>query len=220
VAGASDHVAYQAGRKLYMCGTNDFGELGDGSTRTSYVPVRVRHLDGARVTRLVASYGNTGAVLRNGSYYDWGLDSRGQLGNGTVGRNASLPVKVSLPGRVSLVSLGGSLANNGQTLVKLADGKLFAWGDDRFGELGNGSTGLEASPVRFSAPHGVTVRGLATSGATSYAISASGAVYAWGANALGEAGDGRRIPVLTPVKVDSDAVAISATASDVEVQIG
>ena len=218
-AGASAHAIYDAGGKLYMCGTNHFGELGDGSTRPSYVPVRVRHLSGARVTALVASYGSTGALLSNGRYYDWGLDSRGQVGNGTIGHSADLPVKVRLPGRVRLVSQGGSLADNGQTLVKLTDGRLFAWGDNNSGQLGNGGRGIKPSPVPFSAPAGVTYRGLATSGATSYAISTSGDVYAWGASSQGQTGDGRRVPVLTDVKVDSGATAISATASDVAVLI-
>jgi alpha-tubulin suppressor-like RCC1 family protein len=219
-AGASDHAIYDAAGKLYMCGTNVFGELGDGNTKTSFVPVKVRHLSGARITGLVASYGNTGALLKNGNYYDWGLDSRGQLGNGTIGHAADLPVKVSLPGRVMLASLGGSLGNNGQTLVKLANGKLFAWGDDKYGQLGNGTTGDEASPVPISPPAGVTYQSLACSGATCYAISTSGDVYAWGANSQGQVGDGSRTPALTPVKVDSGATAISGTAADVAALIG
>src|ERR1700722_9112424 len=194
-------LAIDTTRHVWGWGFNDFGELGDGNTQTSYVPVRVRNLDGADVASLVASYGNTGVLMKNGSYYDWGLDSRGQLGDGLVGHGADTPVAVSVPGRVALVSLGGSLGNNGQTLVQLADGKLFAWGEDRYGQLGNGATGHFSSPVPFSPPHGVTYWSLATSGATSYAISMSGNVYAWGASAQGQAGNGGRTPVLTPVKV-------------------
>ena len=219
-AGASDHAIYDAAGKLYMCGTNDFGELGDGNFKTSFVPVRVRHLSGARIAALVASYGNTGALLKNGNYYNWGLDSRGQLGDGTVGHPSDLPVKVSLPGPVKLASLGGSLGNNGQTLVQLANGMLFAWGDDKYGQLGNGTTGDEPSPVPFSPPVGVTYASLATSGATSYAISTSGDVYAWGASSQGQVGDGSRSAALTPVKVDSGATAISGTAADVAALIG
>jgi alpha-tubulin suppressor-like RCC1 family protein len=219
-AGASDHAIYDAHGKLYTCGTNDYGELGDGSYKTSYTPVRVRHLSGARITALVASYGNTGVLLKNGNYYDFGLDSRGQLGNGTVGHSADEPVKVSLPGRVALASLGGSLGNNGQTLVKLANGDLFSWGDDRYGQLGNGTTGYEASPVSFAPPAGVTYQGLATNGATSYAISTTGDVYSWGASSQGQTGDGGRAAVLIPVKVDSGATQISGTAADVAALIG
>jgi alpha-tubulin suppressor-like RCC1 family protein len=218
-AGAFDHAIYDAGGKLYACGTNAFGELGDGSFTTSYVPVRVKHPNGARVATLVASYGNSGALLKNGSYFDWGLDSRGQLGNGTTGRSADRPVKVSLPGRVRLASLGGSLGNNGQTLVDLTNGKLLAWGSNADGQLGNGTTGNEPLPLRVAVPAGVTYRSLATSGATSYAISTTGAVYAWGASSQGQVGAGTRANVLTPVKVASDAVAISATAADVEAWI-
>lgn len=219
-AGASDHAIYDAAGQLYACGTNDFGELGDGSLKTSYVPMRVKVLHGARVARLIASYGNSGALLKNGSYFDWGLDSRGQLGNGTVGHAADVPVKVELPGPVALASLGGSLGNNGQTMVQLADGRLFAWGSDSSGQLGNGSTGDQPSPVQITPPAGVTYSSLASSGATSYGISTTGAVYAWGASSFGQAGDGSRAPAMTPVQVDSGATAISATAADVAVLIG
>jgi len=220
VAGASDHAIYDARDKLYMCGTNEFGELGDGTYKASYRPVRVKHLSGERIEALMASYGNTGALLKNGHYYVWGLDSRGQLGNGTVGHASDLPVKVSLPGRVEDAALGGSLTNNGQSLVILANGKLFAWGDDRYGQLGDGGSGDEPSPVPISPPAGVTYQSLATSGATSYAISRTGDVYAWGASSQGQTGDGGLTPVLTPVSVVSGATQISATAADVAALIG
>jgi hypothetical protein len=110
-AGASDHAIYDAAGKLYACGTNASGELGDGNAKTSYVPIRVNRIDGAQATAVAASYGNAGAVLKNGNYYDWGPDSRRQLGNGTAGQSSDLPAQVSLPGRVRLASEGGSLGN-------------------------------------------------------------------------------------------------------------
>ena len=62
VAGASNHVLYDAGGTVYACGQNVKGDLGDGKHRNSGRPVRVRHLDGHAVKTLVALFANSGAL--------------------------------------------------------------------------------------------------------------------------------------------------------------
>jgi alpha-tubulin suppressor-like RCC1 family protein len=122
---------------------------------------------------------------------------------------------VRLRAAVSQVAQGGSIWNNGQTLVLLADGSLWSWGNDRAGQLGNGSRTMASLPVHFHAPAGVTYQSLATGSATSYAVSSSGNVYAWGVSYEGQLGDGYLDPVLSPVQIASGATAISSTANNV-----
>jgi alpha-tubulin suppressor-like RCC1 family protein len=220
LAGAGAHATYDADGTLYSCGSGHSGELGDGSMRSSETPVRVQGLDGRSVTTLVAAYANAGALLSNGQYFDWGLNDKGQLGQGFAGGPSDVPVQVGLPASVTQVAQGGSLANNGQTLVMLNDGATFAWGDDQFYQLGNGSKGIYPSPVQFTAPFGVTYTTLATGGETSYALSTRGTVYAWGSGDAGQLGDGSTRTASQPVAVDFGATAISATANDVAVSIG
>jgi alpha-tubulin suppressor-like RCC1 family protein len=219
VAGAGAHATYDAGGTLFSCGSGRYGELGDGKLNNSSKAVRVQGLSGSTVSTLVASYGNTGALLKNGEYFDWGLDSEGQLGNGTIGQDSAVPVQVALPTSVSQVAEGGSLPGNGQTLVMLSDGSLRSWGDDQFFQLGNDRQGVFPSPVQFFPPNGVTYSALATSGATSYALSTRGVVYAWGNNKAGQVGDGTRTIAQQPEAVDFGAFGISATANDVEVNV-
>lgn len=215
LAGAGEHATYDSDGILYSCGRNSYGELGDGTTRSSTVPVPVRGLSGARVSNLLASWANTGALLTNGRYYDWGFDQSGQLGDGAVDRSSDRPVEVFLPGRVMQAALGGSWSSNGQTLVMLSDGALYAWGNDRHCQLGDGSTADEPYPVPVSSPAGVTYDSLAAGGVTSYAISTTGAVYAWGGNHVGQVGDGTTVAARKPVEVATGAAFISATANDV-----
>ena len=92
---------------------------------------------------------------------------------------------------------GGSLWDNGQTLVLLSNGSLWAWGNDRAAQLGDGATAAQPRPMRFHAPPGVVFRNLATGSATSYAISTTGQVYAWGVAHVGQVGDGRTRTALT-----------------------
>jgi alpha-tubulin suppressor-like RCC1 family protein len=220
VAGAFDHALYDASGQVWACGLNSLGELGDGSTKPSSVRVRVKGLGpAAHVVFLVAAFANSGALLADGKYRDWGTNGKGQLGIGTQNKPSDVPVTVSLPTRVRQVSQGGSVPGNGQTLALLTNGHLYAWGDDANGQLGDGKTATQSSPTLITPPSGVTYRALATSGGTSYGISTTGMVYAWGGGGEGQIGNGTTKGSLTPVKVASGATGISATADDVLIAV-
>ena len=220
LAGAADHATYDANGTLYSCGTNQYGELGNGSFKSSKTPIQVSSLNGADVSSLVASFGDTGALLTTGTYYDWGENNSGQLGEGSSGTNSDVPVQVTLPDTVGQAAQGGSVSANGQTLVMLADGSVYAWGSDSTYQLGDGQKASEPSPELITPPKGVTYKTLATGGNTSYAITTTGAVYAWGGSTVGQVGDGKTTSVKKPVKVETGAKTISSTSTDVVVGTG
>jgi alpha-tubulin suppressor-like RCC1 family protein len=219
VAGAGEHTLYDANGTIYACGSGRDGELGDGGQTSSNTPVRVQNLGGQPVTTLTASYSNSGALLSDGSYYDWGYDGAGQIGNGTVNQSADVPVRVSLPGPVAQVALGGSLDSNGQTIVMLTDHSLYAWGNDSAYQLGNGRTGTYPSPIQIQPPNGVTYVALASGGNTSYGISDTGEVWGWGAGGQGQLGNGTTQGSSTPIPVANGAAQISATAGDAAISM-
>jgi alpha-tubulin suppressor-like RCC1 family protein len=219
IAGAGGHAVFDARGRVYSCGNNTAGELGNNSTKSSDVPVRVTALNGTKVRVLVAAFANSGALLASGKYLDWGYDGQGQVGDGKFNEAALQPVRVRLPGPVKLVAQGGSLFGNGQTLVKLRNGALYAWGADSHSQLGDRGTANQALPIEIFPPAHVRYRMLATGGATSYAISMTGKVYAWGANKAGQVGNGSRKTAVRPVRVASRATSISATAADVLISL-
>jgi alpha-tubulin suppressor-like RCC1 family protein len=221
VAGAAQHATYDAGGTLYSCGVNAAGQLGDGSRKPSHVPVPVQGLGGAQVSAVVAGYNDVGVLLSNGQYYDWGWNSRGQLGDGTEGGYSEVPVHVTLPGFVTQAVEGGNGPSDGQTLVMLSDGSLYAWGVNSNGQLGTGNVTTKLSPVQIFPPSGVTYQVLAAGGATSYAVSTAGDVYGWGSNSAGQLGIGAKGgDSTTPVKILSNAAPlISSTSTDVAVAL-
>jgi alpha-tubulin suppressor-like RCC1 family protein len=214
LAGAANHATYDSAGTLYSCGRNDYGELGNGTTTDSTTPVAVKGLQDSLVTTLIAAWGNTGAVLSNGAYYDWGYDADGQVGNGGS-TSVLLPYQVPLSAPVTQVVLGGSGSMGGQSLALLSDGSLWAWGNGEYYQLGNGTQENEPSPVQIPTPGGASYVAIATGGATSYGLSKYGSVWAWGYNADGQVGNGKTNMVEKPVVVASKATQISATARDV-----
>ncbi len=216
VAGASNHVLYDSAGTVYACGQDLDGDLGDGQMRAdSARPVRVADLYGGSVAKLVASFADSGALMADGQYFDWGYNGDGQLGDGQPHHASDIPVPVELQAPVTQVAQGGSLWGNGQTLVLLADGSLWSWGDNSAHQLAAGRHAIAPLPVRFYAPRGVTYARLATGTATSYAISTTGQVFAWGTSFAGQVGNGHTDEEVLPELVAVAATEISATANDV-----
>ncbi len=217
-AGANNHALYDANGTVYACGMNAYGDLGIGSWRNTTRPVPVVGLDGAEVTKLVASWANSGALMSNGQYYDWGFNAAGQLGNGRLAKHSNVPVLVHLPAPVAEVAQGGSLWNNGQTLVLLSDGSLWGWGNNHACQVGFGRPAVP-SPVELHPPPAATYVALATGSATSYAVSSTGTVYSWGVSHVGQVGNGLTRTICRPVPIVSGAAQISSTADNVVVSI-
>ena len=83
-----------------------------------------------------------------------------------------------------------SIAGNGggATYALMGDGTVEAWGQNYYGQLGNGSTTNSNVPVRVTGLTGV--QSIATNGSTTYALMGDGTVEAWGYNGEGQLGNG------------------------------
>jgi alpha-tubulin suppressor-like RCC1 family protein len=214
--GARTHSLFDASSQVYACGDGEDGVLGNGSTTSSSKPTAVVGLPRTvRVTALTSSWEGSGALLSNGAYYNWGYNAAGQLGNGSTA-NSDEPVEVNLPAKVRQVFQGGSGATNGQTIAILANGSVWAWGNNKKGQLGDASRTSSDVPVAVSVPAGVTFVKVDSGGYSCYAIDNSGRLWAWGGNENGQLGTGSGTRVETePVDVDIHLSQISSTASNV-----
>ena len=214
--GARGHSLFSAGGTVYACGSGTDGALGDGSTASSSEPVVVTGLPaGTPVTALTSSWNGSGALLSNGAYYDWGYNAAGQLGDGQTA-NSDVPVNVKLPAAARQVSQGGSGANNGQTIAILANGSVWAWGANKTGQLGDGSTANSDVPVPVQVPAGVTFVTVNSGGYACYAIDTHGQLWSWGGNNFGQLGTGSSALFdITPADVGLHVTQVSSTARNV-----
>lgn len=166
-------------------GINSLGQLGNGGTGNSSVPVGVSSLSSGALGISSANM-HSCAVTGAGGVLCWGSNSSGQLGNGTIGGFSSLPVAVSgLSSGVIAVAVGEyhscALTNSGAVLC---------WGDNENGGLGNGATAAAIpTPVAVSGLSSGVIA-IAAGSLYSCALTSSGAVRCWGRNSLGELGNG------------------------------
>jgi alpha-tubulin suppressor-like RCC1 family protein len=143
ISGAFYSCALTAAGGVKCWGSNTFGQFGDGSTGGTVNPVEISGLPDSTVP-LAGSWGHTCGVSGSGITYCWGLNDRGQLGDGT--RILRLkPVEVGGLGGVVAFALG-----YGHSCALTAAGELWCWGVNENGELGNGTNVLSLTPVKVA----------------------------------------------------------------------
>ncbi len=197
----------------YCWGANTAGRVGDGTTTNSLIPTKVIGSDVLPtvfqkvITSSVRSCGLTSA----GEAYCWG---GGKLGDGTTA-NQSVPTKVSGTGVAPLVFT--DIATNAvHTCGLTATGAAYCWGDNTYGQLGDGTTTQRLTPTLVTgsgaAPFVFTRISLGMS--HTCGLVGSGATYCWGDNTFRQIGDGTTIgPRLSPTLVGGTGSAPRVFAS-------
>ena len=170
---------------LYMWGVNDFGQIGDGTTKNRYKPTKI--LDHVVSVSLGDYY--SGAITQDGSLYMWGSNDSGQIGDGTT-EDRYKPTKIL--DHVIAVSLGVSHSG-----AITQDGSLYMWGSNSRGGIGDGTTEVRYKPTKIL-DHVIAVSlGVGHSGA----IIQDGSLYMWGWNSDGQIGDGTTKARYTPTQI-------------------
>ena len=186
-------------------GHNGDGELGDGSLVKRLVPVGVQGLN-TGVSQITLGF-DSGCALVSGGVQCWGYNGNGQLGDGTRStRKTPVPVK-GLPGPVTQISAGWD-----HTCAVTAANNAVCWGDNKFGEIGDGT---RQDRLKAVAVTGLPAGGVAAVSAGfdhTCALLAVGTVRCWGNNGNGELGDGTTKQRTHPVAVSGLAGVDSISA--------
>ena len=178
---------------LYMWGVNDFGQIGDGTTKNRYKPTKI--LDHVVSVSLGDYY--SGAITQDGSLYMWGCNYSGQIGDGTT-EDRYKPTKIL--DHVIAVSLGDDHSG-----AITQDGSLYMWGWNSSGQIGDGTTEKRYTPTKIL-DHVIAVSlGYEHSGA----ITQDGSLYMWGWNRDGQIGDGTTENRYKPTKILDHVIAVS-----------
>jgi len=182
--------AHAAPNTAKAWGNNKHGELGDGTTENSDVPVPVKELSG--VTATATGQFHTLALLEDGSVMAWGENLDGQLGDGTT-ENSDVPVPVCVVAEVPcsaehhLKEVTAISAGNLHNLALLSNHTVMEWGSG------------QDVPVEKSGLS--NVKAIAAGQAVSLALLEDGRVVAWGENVYGQLGNGTTEASTAPVVV-------------------
>ena len=202
-AGSYHTLALKSDGSVWAWGHNNYGQLGDGTTTDSSIPLEVLNLAG--VTAIAAGRYHTVALKTDGSVWAWGYNGHGQLGDGT-NDNENTPVQVTgFDGSGWLSDVAAIAAVGDYTIALKTDGSVWAWGDNGLGQLGDGTNDNKNTPVQVKGPGGVDwladVFAIAAGGYHTVALKTDGSVWAWGNNTTGQLGDGTNDNKNTPVQV-------------------
>jgi alpha-tubulin suppressor-like RCC1 family protein len=187
VVDASGHV--------HSWGTNNTGQVGNGTSTAVFVPIMISSglLATASITAVATGQFHSIALDTMGKVYTWGYNQAGQLGNNTVIYSISSPVSPSSYGSLVGKSAVAIAAGYWHTLALDSLGHVHAWGNNTYGQLGNGTTTQVSVPIAvytYGSLNGSTVVALACTANTSYALDTLGRIHVWGDNTYGQYGDG------------------------------
>ena len=216
VAAGNNHTcALQQTGQIACWGSNEDGQLGDGTNDNSAVPVPVTGIDDAKAiatSNEIISGGHSCALHRDGTISCWGHNRVGQLGNGS-NNSSTVPVTVK-----NIVDATAIATGESHTCALHEGGTISCWGSNIWGELGNGQINQNSennwadSPVQVVSITDATA--IAAGFDHSCALLRDGTVSCWGRNDWGQLEadtadtlDISSVPV--PVEGINDATAIA-----------
>lgn len=203
-AGDNHTCALTVNGALFCWGDNLHGQLGLGSANNHNRPVQVALVEPVRA---VAAGANHTCVLAESAVLCWGKNTDGQMGNGTVSLT-SAPVTVEgISYGVVAIAAGGN-----HTCALTIGSRVQCWGENTFGQLGNGNTSDQSTPVDIQRPFSQILE-LAAGDAHTCALTVLGTVFCWGRNNHGQLGDRNTLDRLAPTSVSRLSSRISALAA-------
>ena len=208
--GAYHTLALKNDGTVWAWGGNASGQLGDGTIggyTSKNTPVQVLdpsdptgYLTG--VIAIAAGDEHSLALKGDGTIYAWGGNPFGQLGDGTWGwpESKTIPVQVTDPSDPTgyLTNISAIAGGDDYSLALKANGTVWGFGRNNWGQLGNGTHDDTNTPVQVSGL--VNAVSIAAGNGHSLAIKPDGTIWTWGGNWSGQLGDGTLEERVTPVQ--------------------
>ena len=192
-AGTIHTLAVKTNGTLWSWGNGQYGQLGNGVFNSATPNVTQV---GTANDWLKVSAGNrfSLAIKNTGTLWSWGWDFTGQLGNGLTTPDLNLPAQVGTSNNWRKIDAGDQ-----HSLAIDSSGSLWAWGNNTFGQLGDGTNTTSLVPIQIGTATNWAVISAGTD--HSMAIDSGGILYTWGNNTNGQLGDGTNTASNVPIPV-------------------
>ncbi|MBF0207223.1 MAG: hypothetical protein HQK53_10080 [Oligoflexia bacterium] len=183
---------------VWCWGDFAYGVLGYGGTTGKSTPVAVKGVGSSGVKSVSSGYYHNCALkTADNSVWCWGWNSDGQLGNGNYS-NKNTPVAVLGAGASGVSTLSSGSSYN---CALKTDNSVWCWGINSYGQLGNGNTSKQNTPVAVVGTGGSGVSILSSGSGHNCTLKTDNTVWCWGNNAYGQLGIGNTTNQYTPVSV-------------------
>ncbi len=205
-SGYNHSVALKPDGTLWAWGANSSGQIGNGDVNNMIFNSPIRMGTDSNWRTISAGNYHTVAIKTDGTLWAWGLNTYGQVGDGTT-TNKNIPTQIGTDNNWSRISAAWD-----NTIAIKTDGTLWTWGVNHGSEFGDGSifnytiptqVGTDSNWSDINAGHYHTL-----------AIKIDGTLWTWGGNGWGELGDGTTTPKYFPIQIGTDTnwSAVSAGA--------
>ncbi len=192
-SGNSHCVAIKTDGTLWTWGSNQSGQLGNGTTTNSNIPIQI----GSETDWLFIAAGDefTFAIKNNHTLWAWGLNTYGQLGdNTTVSKNT--PTQIGTETNWQIVNAGTD-----HTVAIKSNGTLWAWGKNNVGQLGDNTNVNKNIPTQIGTD--TDWQNCMASILHSIATKTNSSLWTWGGNNNGQLGNGTTTDENNPIQINS-----------------
>lgn len=186
-------LAIDESGNLWAWGNNDYGQLGNGTTTATKIPIKIK--SGTRFKKVSAGYSHSIAIDEEGNLWTWGHNGYSQLGNNST-TTSKTPIQIKSGTKFKEISAG--------LLYNLAideEGNLWGWGYNGYSQLGNNGTTTSKVPIKIKS--GTKFKSIAAGHIHSMAIDEEGNLWTWGYNNFGQLGNGTTTASKVPIKIKS-----------------
>ncbi|CAB3377164.1 Hypothetical predicted protein [Cloeon dipterum] len=172
-------------------GRNDNGQLGLGTKKDTWIPIKIeRNLGTKRVVQVACSDDHTLVLTSDREVFSFGRNNFGQLGLGHKD-DQTVPIKLDFPATGGVVTAIACLCYS--SIALLDSGELFAWGKNEAGILGQSADVKEQNiPRKVPGLEGITIKRIVCGYSHALALTNDGKVYSWGWNGSGQLGNGTK----------------------------
>jgi predicted fused transcriptional regulator/phosphomethylpyrimidine kinase len=183
--------------KMYAWGSNQFGQLGTNARITNVMydtpAVVAGNLGG--ITDIACGK-EFSAAISNGRIYTWGNNSKGQLGVGRTLATSTVPRMIDTISNCTAIACGDE-----HMIAIAANNRLFGWGDNTFGQIGNGTNDQQNIPVEITRSISAPIM-IACGPTHSFAVNSNKRLVGWGKNTNYELGINNNINQNVPIEIN------------------
>lgn len=192
--------------RVFTWGVNNSGQLGNNTIRSRNYPLEINNWieldEGEIVQSIELGYLYSTLITSENRLFTWGENVAGQLGDGTTTSRLTphdITDNFNLHNQESIKTVSTGFLN---TLVLTSENRIFSWGANTHGSVGDGTTTSRSLPVditdKFTLYNGEFIFSVSSGAEVASCITNKGNLFVWGKNNDSELGDGTKTNRLLP----------------------